>query len=150
MPHGVETHSLIADCLGFVEPAHGESFPMGQRRGPVAPETDGAPSPDHASLRTSTTPTARGRKKLSPRLIPPRTVWKPHPHRLIADWLRLIKPARLESCPSGQRRGPTTPGDDETSSLDRNPSKTPRTKTVTSRVDTAPHGVKSSPPSADP
>ena len=71
---------------------------------------DGVPSPAQVSFHTSTTPTTRGRKRWSPGSIPPRTVWKPQPHWLIADWLGLMEPARGESCPSGQRRGPATRG----------------------------------------
>ena len=38
-PRGVETPILllIGDSLGLMEPARGESFPSGQRRGPAAP-----------------------------------------------------------------------------------------------------------------
>ena len=40
-------------------------------------------------------------------------VWKPQPRWVIADWLGLMEPARGESCPSGQRRGPAAPGEDK-------------------------------------
>ena len=101
-----------------MEPAHGESCPAGQRRGPAAPGKSKFPSPDQKSFNTSTTPTTRGRKRRSPGSIPPGTMWKPQPHRRVADWLRLMKPARGESCPSGQRRGPAALGEDRVSSLD--------------------------------
>ena len=50
-PHGVETptHWLIADWLGFVEPA-----PPGEKK---------VPSADLKSFHTSTTPTNWGRKR---------------------------------------------------------------------------------------
>ena len=95
-PRGVETPILllIGDSLGLMEPARGESFPSGQRRGPAAPGEHRVSSPDQKSFHTSTTPTTRGRKRRSPGSIPLRTVWKPQPHLLIADWLGLMKPAR--------------------------------------------------------
>ena len=53
----------------------------------------------------------------------PRKVWKTQPNWLVADWLRLMEPARGESCPSGQRRGPAAPGEDKSSHRRiRNPS----------------------------
>ena len=39
-------------------------------------------------------------------------VWKLQPDWLISDWLGFMEPARGESCPAGQRRGPATPGED--------------------------------------
>ncbi|CAM9543190.1 unnamed protein product, partial [Laminaria digitata] len=42
-----------------------------------------------------------------------RNVLKPQPYWLIYDWLGLMEPARIESCPSGQRRGSAAPGDDK-------------------------------------
>ena len=41
-------------------------------------------SPDEKSFNILITPTSRGRKRRSPGSIPPRTVWKPQPHRLVA------------------------------------------------------------------
>ena len=35
------------------------------------------------------------------------------PHRLVANWIRLMEPARGESCSSGQRRGPAALGKDK-------------------------------------
>ena len=55
------------------------------------------------SISLQLTPTTWGRKWGSPGSIPPRTVWKPQPHWLVADWLGLMEPARGESCSSGQR-----------------------------------------------
>ena len=90
-----QPHWVIADWLELImEPARGESFPSGQRRGPAAPGEHRVSSPDQKSFHTSTTPTTRGRKRRSPGSIPLRTVWKPQPHLLIADWLGLMKPAR--------------------------------------------------------
>ena len=42
--------------------------------------------PGSESIYTSTTPTTRGRKRISSGLIPPHTVWKSQPHRPIPDW----------------------------------------------------------------
>ena len=101
-PHGVETPAPLpdADWLGIV------------RRG-SAPRGDMFPSPDWISFHTSTTPTTRGRKRRSPGSIQLSGVWKPQPHWLFADWLRFMEPARVGSCPSGQRRGPAAPGEDK-------------------------------------
>ena len=74
-------HQLIADWLGFVEPA--------------PPGEDKVPSRDDESFHTSTPLTNRGRKRWSPRSILPRTVWKFQPHRLIGDWLKFVKPPEL-------------------------------------------------------
>ena len=60
-----------------------------------------------------TTPPTRRRKRRSPGSIPLHTVWKRLSHWLIADWLGVMEPARGESCPSGQRRGSATPGEDK-------------------------------------
>ena len=108
----LQPHWLVADWLRLMEPARGESCPSGQRRGPAAPGEDKFPSPGQKSFHISTTPTTRGRKRRSPGSIPPRRVWKPQPNWVIADWLWLTKPARGESCPSGQRRGLAAPGED--------------------------------------
>ena len=105
---------LVTDRLGFMKPARSESVFSGKRRGPAPHPEDESPSPDQKSFHTPKTPTSRGRKQLSPRLIPPRTVWKPHPHRLIADRLGLMEPARGKSCFSGQSRGLAAPGDYKT------------------------------------
>ena len=67
--------------LGFVEP--------------TPPGKDKVPSPDHKSLHTSKNPTNRGQKRWCPGSIPPRTVWKPQPHCLIADWLGFVEPVPL-------------------------------------------------------
>ena len=112
-------HWLIADWLGILEPARGESCPLGQRLGPAAPGGDKFPSPGQQPLHISTSPTTRGRKCTSPGSIPPRKVWKPQPNLLVANWLRLMERARGESCPSGQRRGPTAPGEDKFPSPDQ-------------------------------
>lgn len=99
-----------------MEPASGESCPPGQHRGLSAPGNKRVPSPDHVSFHTYSTPTTRGRKRISPRSIPPRTVWKPQRYRLICGWLGLMEPAHRENYPPRQRRGLTAPGDDEVTS----------------------------------
>ena len=103
-----QPHWLDADWRTLINPARGESCPSGQRQGSAAPGEDMVSPTDHKSFHISTTPTTWGRKRRSPGAIPPRTVWKPQPHRLVTDWLGLIEPARGESCPSGQRRGRRT------------------------------------------
>ena len=45
------------------------------------------------TLHLSLTPINRGLKRRSPGQTAPRTVWKPHVHRLLTDWLRLLEPA---------------------------------------------------------
>ena len=41
---------------------------------------------------------------------------------MVADWLALMEPARGESCPSGQRRGPAAPEEIRSHPRIRNPS----------------------------
>ena len=108
-----QPHWVIADWLGLMEPARGESCPSGQRRGPAAPGEYNFQSPGQKPFHISETPTTRGRKRRSPGSIPPRRVQKPQPHWVIADWLGLMKLTRGESCPSGQRRSPAAPGEDK-------------------------------------
>ena len=88
------------------------------RGGPAALGEYRVPSPDQKSFHISTTPTTRGRKRRPPRSITPSTVWKSQPHWLIADRLELMEPARCESCPSGQCRGPAASGEDNVPSPD--------------------------------
>ena len=57
------------------------------------------------SISPQLTPTTWGRKRGSHGSILPRTVWKPQPNWLVADWLGLVEPADGESCLSGQGRG---------------------------------------------
>ena len=109
---------LVANWLRLMEPACGESCPSGRRRGPGGPGEDSFPSPGQKYFRISTTSTSQRRKSRPPGSIPPRNVWKPQPNWLVADWLRLMEPARGEGCLSGQRRGPATPGEDRVSSAD--------------------------------
>ena len=113
-----ESDWLVSDWLGIMEPARDESCPSGQRRGSAAPGEDKCLSPDQKSSYISTTPANRTGKRRSPGSVPFRTAWKPQPHWLVADWLGLMQPARGESCPSGQRRGPAAPGEDRVSSPD--------------------------------
>ena len=68
---------------------------------PARSREDRVSTPDHKYFHTSTNPTTRRRKRPSPGSIPPRTVWKPQPNWLVGDWLRLVEPARGESCPLG-------------------------------------------------
>ena len=95
--------------------ARGGSCPSGERRGSAAPGEDSVPSPDHKSLHTATKTINQGRKRWTPRPIPPRTVWKPQSHRLIAGWLGLV-----ESSP---------PGEDKVSSPDYKSFRTSTTPT---------------------
>ena len=85
-PHGVET------------PTWGS---YSQR--PAPPGRDTVPSPDQKFFHTSTTPTNRGRQRWSSGSIPPRTVWKPQPHWLIADWLGFVSHRHPESIRSHPR-----------------------------------------------
>ena len=57
------THWVIADWLGLMEPARGESCLSGQRRGPAAPGEDKFPSPGQKSFHISTNSTTQGRKR---------------------------------------------------------------------------------------
>ena len=88
-----------------MKPARGESCHSRQRRGPAAPREDKYPSPDQKSFHISTTPTTWGQKRRSPGSLPLRPVWKRRPDWLVADLLRLMEPARGESCTSCQCRG---------------------------------------------
>ena len=99
-----------ADWLGLMAPARGESCPAGQRRGPAAPGKDKFPAPDQKSFNTSTTPTTRGRNRRSSGSISPDIIWKPQPHRRVADWLVLMEPAHGESSPSGHAEVPPHSG----------------------------------------
>ena len=69
-----QPHRRIVDRLGLMEPARGESCDSGQRRGPAEPGEDKFLSPDQKSFNIRATTTNRGRKRRSPRLIPPRKV----------------------------------------------------------------------------
>ena len=114
-----QPHWLVADWLGLIEPTRGESCPSGQRRGPAAPGKDTVPSSDKKNFHISVTLTTRGRKRRAPGSKPPRTMRKPQPYWLVADWLGFMEPARDESCPSGQRRGSAAPGEDKCLSPDQ-------------------------------
>ena len=114
---------MIADWLGLMESARGESFRSGQRRGPVALAEDKFyPRIINPSISLQLTPTTWGRLRESPGSILPRTVWKPQPHWLVADWLGLMEPAGGEGCLSCQGRGCATHGEIEVPSPDQNPS----------------------------
>ena len=81
---------------------------------------DRVSSPYQKSFHISTTPTTLGQKRRSPGSIPPRRVWKTQPHLLVADWMKLMEPARGESCPSGKRQGSAAPREDNIVSPDEN------------------------------
>ena len=104
-------------------------------------------SPHHKSRNTSSIPTIWGRKQRSPGSIPPRAVWKPQPHWLIADWLGLMEPAPGESFPSGQRRSPAAPGQDRVSSPDHKSFHISTTPTTWRRKRRSPGSI---PPSTTP
>ena len=106
----------FANWLRLMELLRGESCPSGERRGPTATEEDKFPCPGQKPLLISSTPTTRGRKRTATGCLPPHRLCNPQPNLLVADWLRLKQPARGDSCLSGQRRGPATPGEDRVSS----------------------------------
>ena len=111
---GVETPTPLAACE--LAEAHGASagrqLPLWTMLRTRRIGEDKVSSPDQKSFRTSTTAITRRRKRTFPGSIPPCRVWKPQPHWVIADWLGLMKPARSENSPSGQRRSPAAPGKD--------------------------------------
>ena len=130
-------HPPIADFgwgrSWLIEPERDQSCPPGQGRSLGAPEDDNVSSPNQKYSYTSTPPKPRGRKRLSSGSIPHSTVWKAHAHPQLVDRLRLIEPERDQSCPSGQRRGPEAPEEDEVPSLDENYIHTPRCRTTPGR-----------------
>ena len=134
-PRGVEIppHQLVADWLALMEPARGKSCPSGERRGPAAPGEDNFPSPDQKSFHLPTNPTTRGRKQISPGSVPPRRIWNPQPHGVVADWRRLMDPARVESCTSGQRRLPAALREDQVLSPNQKSFHIPTTPTTRGR-----------------
>ena len=91
------TPLVFTDLLRFMESARGKSFPSGKRRGSAAPGEGNVQSPDQKTFHAYTTPSARKIKRRSHGSIPSRAVWKPQPHWLVADWLRLMQPVRRES-----------------------------------------------------
>ena len=92
-----------------MEPERGKSCLSGQRRGPATPGDKRVSSSDQNPFHISTTPSTRKRKRRSPWSIPLRRLCKPQPNFLVAHRLRLIEAGRVESCLSGQHRGPATP-----------------------------------------
>ena len=113
-----QPHCLVAYWLKrLMEPARGESCPLGQRRSLAAPGEDRISSPDEKSLQTSKT-TQGGKQRFAGSILPG-AVWQPQPHWVVADWLGLMETARGESCPAGQRRGPAPPGEDKFPSPDQ-------------------------------
>ena len=79
-------------------------------------------------------------------------VYQPQPHRVIADWLGLMEPARHESCPSGQRRIPAAPREDNLQSQGKQQffyiydTNNQGTKKQFARDDTPPQIVETPPP----
>ena len=111
------------------------------------------PIPGSETLPYIYKPNIAGWILVTPGSISPRTVWKPHPHPLLNDWLGLIEPARYSIFASSQRRGPDAPGEDEVPSPGQKSCTydpdNPRTKTELPGVNTGPHGVKAPPRSTD-
>ena len=112
--HGVETPTPWACCC--LVGAHGASarrqLPLGPTLRSRRTRGDRVSSSDLNSFHTSTTPIIRRRKQKSPVSILPCTVCEPQPHWLVAHWPGLMEPARGESFPPGQRRGPAAPEED--------------------------------------
>ena len=79
-------------------------------------------SPDQKLFHISTNPTTREQERRFPESMPLRKVWNPQPNCLLANWLRLMEPARIESTPSGQRRCSAAPRGDRLPSPGQNPS----------------------------
>ena len=124
-----------------MEPARGKSCDSGQRRGPADPGKDKFPSPDQKSFNMRTIATNRGREWRSPGSIPLRRGWKPQPHWVVVDWLKLMQAARGESCPSGQRRHPAALKEDQVLSPDENSFHTPTTPTNRGRQHWSPRSI---------
>ena len=101
-----------------MEPARGESCHYGQRRRPAVLREDQVLSSDDKSLHFHYNSNNPGTKKEIARVDTAPQGVEPQPQGVIADWLGLMEPALGESCPSGQRRGPATPGEDKVSSPD--------------------------------
>ena len=93
-----------------------KTFPYG----PAAPGEDSFPSSGQKSFNISTTPPTWGRKRKSPGSILPRTMLKPQPHWLVADWLGLMEPAGGEPCLSFQGQGYAAHGEVKVPSPDQN------------------------------
>ena len=92
----------LANWLGLMEPARGESCFAGQRRGPAVPGEDRVASPVRIPS-ISLQPNNSGTKTEIPPVNTVSQGVKPQPNWLVDDWMRLMEPARGESCPSGQR-----------------------------------------------
>ena len=88
-PPGVETPTLLADL--WLAGGHGA----------VAPGDDKFPSPDNRLFHTCTIPNTRGWKQSPPGSLLARNVWKPHPHRLIADLAGAPKTSARRELPPG-------------------------------------------------
>ena len=149
-----QSHWLVADWLGLIQPARGESCFSGQRRGSPQPGRIGS----HPWIRNPSVSLQLqqpgGETEIPPVVTAPHNVKTPTPPWLIADyWLGLIvEPLHGERGPPGQRRGSAAPGEDKFPSSDRKSfhvSTTPSTrgqKLRSPRVDTAPHDVETTTP----
>ena len=82
-PHGVETPTPLVGCC-LVEPECRERCPFGQRRGPTAPGDDTTSYAYKKIIHISAPSTTWEQRRRFPGSIPPRRVWKPHLHWLVA------------------------------------------------------------------
>ena len=136
------------------EPGARREWPLGSPP-PVAPHPEGWDLIHGADILPciSTTTRYRGRKSIYSESILPRTAWNPQSHRHVADWLGRVEPAlpgkdmhpfpvwKSLPKPLHTRRGQhITPVSDILSYLCNSDS--PATKNELSRVNTAPHDVK--------
>ena len=147
-PQGVETPTELAGCL--LADAHGANAARVASRDNVEvtphPERIGShPRVRNPSISLQLQLPGDENKDSPGRY---RRVWKPQPHWLVADWLRLMEPARGKSCHYGQRRRPAVLREDQVLSSDDKSfhflynSYNPGTKKEIVRVDTAPQGVE--------
>ena len=107
-----QSHLVIADCPGLMDPTRGECCPSVQRRGPAAHGEDKVPSPG-GKFAHIYNPKILGTKTTSPRSKQPRNMCKPQSRWAIADCPGLMETARGECCPLVPRRGPAAHGEDK-------------------------------------
>ena len=84
----------------------------------ASPEEDRVPPPDQNFFACIYNSIGPGATKVIPRLDTAPHGVETRLHRLITDRRSLMDPARSESCPSRQRRGPAAPGEDKLTSPD--------------------------------
>ena len=106
-PHGVETPTPLVGCC-LMEPVRQERCSFSQRRGPTAPGDDTASYADKKIVHISATSITREQRREFPASIPPRRVWKPHPHWWVAvSWRlspgRVIPLANVSVLPNPER-----------------------------------------------